>query len=108
MSKVGIFFSTATGRIRWKLFPDNPEELLFYPQNAGETMLMMDSDEYDRHQNDLQNFINQLTGKSQDDRYVKVQNGIVTGIAYLCPGCGDSLMNGNYVKNAMAKIGDHI
>lgn len=103
---IGVYFSTATGRVRWVLFPHTEEELIV--TNPGESMLVLSENDYERNKFNLQDFITKLTGKIPDDRHVLIEDGKVLGVSYLCPLCGDETIRGKqeFIKHETAQKGD--
>ena len=97
-TQIAIFYSKATGRIRWKLKPDSDAELNNVASNsAGEGVLVISQATHDQYPNpaDLQTYISSQTGLiPTNDRHVIVDTSIavgpnVVGASHLDPACGD-------------------
>jgi len=92
-TQVGLFYSTATGRLRWFLVPDDDSELSAPIANAGESLLVVTRAQLTAAggPDGLQALIDAHTGSSPSgDMFAALDTaGTVVAVHYLDAACGD-------------------
>lgn len=92
-TQVGLYYSVATGRLRWVLIPDDDSQLIA-SNNPGEALLAVSQAQYQTAPDNagLQAIINAKRGAAPSaDRYVLIDGASkIVNFGFLDPSCGDA------------------